>query len=107
MLVALCSDIQCSCVSLINSGLTTGDGDDDKMTLLEISGLLPVTPVSAHLARWQPPQLVLVLVAPGVGVGLVVVLAVDVVIVNTRLLLDDLGPGAAAGHGAAQEDVDE
>ena len=42
-----------------------------------------------------------------VRVGLVVVLAVDVVVVNARLLLDDLGPGAAAGHGAAQEHVDQ
>ena len=75
--------------------------------LLEISWLLPVcAPVGAHLAR-QAPQLVLVLVTPWVRVGLVVVLSVDVIIVDTRLLLNDLGPGAAAGHGAAQEHVDQ
>merc|ERR1719282_1583828 len=30
-----------------------------------------------------------------------------VVLVQARLLLDDLGPGAAAGHGTAEEDVDQ
>ena len=74
----------------------------------EISRLLPVrAPVGAHLTRGQTPELILVLVTPGVGVGLVVVLAVDVVVVHARLLLNDLGPGAAAGHGAAQEHVDQ
>ena len=44
-----------------------------------------------------------------VRVGLVVVLSlsVDIIVVDTRLLLNDLRPGAAAGHGAAEEDVDE
>ena len=77
------------------------------LPLLEISWLLSVcAPVGAHLTR-QAPQLVLVLVTPRVRVGLVVVLSIDVIIVDTRLLLNDLGPGAAAGHGAAQEHVDQ
>ena len=69
-----------------------------------------MSPVAGVLGPLQGPVVLTpVIVRPRVGLAGVTVLGVvhRVVVVNTRLLLNHLRPGAAAGHGAAEEDVDE
>ena len=69
-----------------------------------------MSPVAGVLGPVQGPVVLApVVVRARVGLAGVAVLGVvkGVVVVDTRLLLNDLRPGAAAGHGAAEEDVDE
>ena len=75
-----------------------------------VRGVGGMSPVAGVLRPVQGPiVLAPVVLRPRVGLAGVAVLGVvqRVVVVNTRLLLNDLRPGAAAGHGAAEEDVDE